>query len=212
MWTLETLMLRTHLQFEDQKAGRLDYLLWMNFVSADIELFHIVCRSIFDYITSLMFTTADSPARFRTRKPSFDKLRNSLRKSAPLRSALGPQWSSLVTACDWFAILRAVRNGILHQGALTMVGDIGGTISFQVSTHGRTMLEISELMLDKTSVDLIAYGGMVYAYLLLFLEDIAKVAFERLPNVRRLSATLSHPPYGVVPEWIRRAQEKVGGS
>jgi hypothetical protein len=61
LWDTETLIERLYCQHSMWTQGTLDDGAWLRYASADIDLFHIVIRSLFDHLACVFKQIANSP-------------------------------------------------------------------------------------------------------------------------------------------------------
>ncbi len=93
----------------------------MNFTSIDIEYFHILIRSIFDYLASVIRALSNSPTQMPgdSFRCSFEKLLNKVQKGKISPKKLGSDLIPLVTEVGWFKDLRNIRNSFIHLDGFT---------------------------------------------------------------------------------------------
>lgn len=189
LWNMETLLDRLNWQRELWIKNELTDGRWRIFTTADIDLFHVEFRSLFDYVARLVRVIADKPGSVPD-DASFEKLSNWVAKSDSNVARIGEDIAEMIGKADWFKGLREVRNEVVHQGADTLVFYDKPRILFQVHDSRMTrLIDIPEVAYNSNVVDFELYAAVFYSYLIAFLEDMAEVVYRRLGLDRRIGAT-----------------------
>ena len=204
MSNIATLVERLEWQRGLWVTGTIDQLRWFRYACADIDLFHVEYRSIFDYLAQLLGLLADSPGQSPS---SFEKLKNWLEgPNADANTAkIGKELADLVCACDWFHDLREVRNLNVHQGGQTLVFLDKPKILFQVLAANKGRIRIPEVMDNENVANFELYAGVFVGYLLAYLEDVATVVYCRLGMSRAGRGISQYPGIEVVRNWLQQA-------
>lgn len=182
--------------------GDLDQFVWMYFCTSDIVAFHVQMRSVFDYLARFL----SSLSRKRGVAPeTFDKLRRWIAKPGRER-LLGGEVAKVLGDCEWFEDLRAVRDDLVHRGADTVAFPEAGRILFQVHTGISRRVLIPEVMFNDNVADFELYAGLLWARLVVFLEDLA-AALVRAQLVTRAEpgeVKAYNSGLGYLREWANR--------
>jgi hypothetical protein len=181
--------------------------LWRFYASADIELFFIKYRSIFDNIAQVIKTTAKTP---RSVPESFNDLKTWLAKSQN-RSQIQEKFVKLVISCDWFNDIKNIRDSIEHHAAETVTGDDKERILFQVKTlDGEKKIDIHQLMADDYFLDFELYAGVYGGYLISYLEDLSGLIYKELiPDELDEQSKNYHPGFGTIRDWLTYVIKKL---
>lgn len=207
---LLTIALRLDWQKDLWARGDLDDIRWIKFVEADVHLFHVEFRSLFDYLALIIRHVSDKPGQVRIGEyngtASFEKLLNWTTESNGNADRLGSDLAAIVGSCGWFKDLRGVRNALVHQGGRdTAFVEEKGRVLFQVHDRNfRDRVLIEEVVYRDNIVDFERYAGMYLGYLLDLLDEVGSAVHERLTleDKSRL-VTYRHPALGVVRDWMR---------
>jgi hypothetical protein len=204
---LLTLALRVDWQTRLARKKELPEAYWQRFVACDVELFHVVLRSVFDHIAGIAGAIAARPGRM---PPTFEKLRNWLIGKEANAVRLGPEIANVILACDWFPDARTVRDSIVHQGGLTFVFPLSLGVCFQVFQGTGTKVHFPELVREgngeEAIIDFELYAGTLFGYLLVFLESIAPLILRGSRAAAVGSPlVLQHAGVRVMRTWIERA-------
>ena len=207
---LLTITLRLDWQKGLWARGDLDDIRWVKFVEADMHLFHVEFRSLFDYLAPIIRHVSDKPGQVRIGEfdgtASFEKLRNWVTKSEGNANRLGTDLAAIVGSCGWFDDLREVRNALVHQGGTTtaFIGE-KERVLFQI--HDRNLRDkvlVEEVMYKNGIVDFERYAGMYLGYLLDLFNEVGGVVHERLGlEDKSYLVTYRHPALSVVRAWMR---------
>lgn len=176
----------------------------MQYAAADIDLFHVEMRSIFDYIARALVEVSNSSGKVID--GSFEKLRKWIDKKPDNERRLGEEAARSVRSCDWFEEMRAVRDSIVHRGGVTFVFPEKGRILFQVSKGYEDKISLKKVMANENVADFELYAGLYIGYLITYLEEVAELIHSRLGISESESNPKSyHLGLRVVNEWIKRA-------
>jgi len=123
------------------------------------------------------------------------------------KSDTAPPW--------WFDLLRYVRDATVHGSGHTAVFFEKPRILFQVmESHKdgyRYLSDMAGLMYNANVMDFELYAGMIYGYLLDFLEKLALHVFSWIDPVRkhwRTGVSLHmHPGLPIGKRWIESARK-----
>jgi hypothetical protein len=164
---------------------------WYSYASLDIESWHVNFRSLLDQVASVISKLADR--KKQVPGDSFRKLYERSRaerlctsEGAPFAQRLGPDWLALLQNVKWFDQIVSVRDAVLHLGGHTMVFTAPKDgILFQV--HGaryQNLVQSTSLMFNENVVCFERYAAHLMSYLLIFLEDFARIVYDRLGRCR----------------------------
>jgi hypothetical protein len=182
--------------------------MWRFFGSADIDLFFIKYRSIFDNIAQ----TVKAATKSSVMPDSFNELMSWAKKSedkAPIN-----EYTQLVRSCDWFHDAKDIRDSIEHHGAETAVNYNSDNVLFKISTLGsgltglpeKRMIEIPEIMDEGGFLNFELFAGIYTGYLIWFLEEVSGLIYKTVtPNELDKQCRTSHPGFGTIRTWIRCA-------
>ncbi len=203
LWNIETIAFRLKWQQNLLAQNQLNDAYWMSFVRCDVDLFHIEFRSIFDYIAKIVCSVSDSPGQVKAK--SFEKMRNWVTEPRNAKK-LGDDLVKLVQSCEWFSALKDTRDSIVHNGANTLIFQEKDKILFQVHQGIKRKVVVPEVMFNQNVVDFELYAGLHTGYLLAYLEEVAKVVYNRI-NIKKSSKgnTKSyHSGLHVINDWIKQ--------
>lgn len=209
LWEIEALFDRLDWQRKLWEDGTLDEGRWMTHSTLDIDHFHLILRSTFDYIASLLRTVANVPGELGSAtQTSFNDLRAKVsKKRSRMDEKLGADLAAFIDGCDWFEDVKAVRDSLAHFGGSTLTFPIKPRILFQ--THSgkdlsNTVTFFPEVMYNEYVVDFELYAGLIYAYLLDFLQRLAELVVSRLRLTKPDEVTSRSYHYGmrVAIQWI----------
>lgn len=209
IFNLETLLDRLEWQRQLWKNDEISDGRWQSFTTADIDMFHVEFRSIFDYIAQLLQSISDTPGSVPT-GVSFEKLTNWTNKSESNVARIGKDISDLVQQAGWFKELKHVRDQVVHRGGETLVFFEKPRILFQVHDIGlKGLIDFSEVAYNQNVIDFELYAAVFYGYLVTFLEDVATTVFKRLKLERPIGST-RHFNGGikVAKSWLENAVER----
>jgi hypothetical protein len=202
LWNIETAFERLDLQHRLWVAGELNSGVWFRFASLDIDIIHVETRSLFDYAAQILQRVAAKPG---TVPKSFNDLLAFAEKSDGHKQRLGEPLVELLRQCHWFSDYRLVRDNVVHRGAQTLVFLEKPHFWFQTFTDFRNKINIPEIMPNENIIDFPLYAGVLYGYILDFLERMSvllnsQVALNRVGGRSRSS----HPGIAVGREWMDR--------
>ena len=221
LWDVETLLERIEWTRGLWIEGKIDDDLWSRFTALDIDLFHVTIRSLFDYAAALLRFVSGKPGQIPSStdedlesggRVSFEKLYHWAQKPTVPRR-FSPDFVKAIKDCEWFCILRIVRNAIVHWGGQTHMMFDKPRIVFQ-TVKGRDysqLVNFPEVMYNENVVDFELYAGMIYGYLLSFLEDVGKLIFNWLSAADKVDQPLSrsqHPGMMVGRRWIEEIRAR----
>lgn len=210
VWNIETLFDRINWQRELWSSGQLDDGRWNVFTTADIDLFHVEFRSLFDYLSRLLVAVANKPGQV-PKDASFERLSNWAGNADNRPSEkLGEDLVSVIKIADWFPLIRMIRNSTVHYGAETLVFYDKPRILFQTYNGGGRdkIIDLSELMYNSNVVDFELYAGVFYGYLIDYLEEVAKCVYLRLGLTRREGGTRHHNSgIATAKRWMEAVQQ-----
>jgi hypothetical protein len=206
---IETLLERLNWQRQLWQDGTLNDQRWRRFTEADIDMFHVEYRSIFDYAAVICCDLADEKVNLKDRF-GWGHMLGEMKKppKAGVRGfeeKLGQEVTELIAGADWFSLVKDVRDANVHRGGITLVFYDKPRILFQ--THDaeyKNLVNVPELMYNPNVVDFEKYAGVFYGYLLTFLEDLALLVYRRTGATPRASAFAPSDELRVVGDWIRQ--------
>lgn len=176
LWGVFTSAQRLEWQRTMVAEGHLPELAWVFFAGADVTLFHVTLRSLFDHAAGLIQLCADQPGTVPG--DSFRALRTWLGKAGNERR-LGTELSTVVANAGWFDAMRDVRDSIVHEGGQPIVLPPKEGVWFQVvGPRVKQVLEPA-LMPNPNVVDFELYAGMYTGYTLGFLDRVSAIARKR---------------------------------
>lgn len=208
-WDISNL-LATATRLEWQKSlwskKQIDYGAWFKFAALDIDLFHVKFRSIFDYFAKTIRNVSDNPEQVK--RKSFATMKNWLKRSENIQR-LGEDLAQLVLSCEWFDILKEVRESTVHKGGFTVVFPIENRILFQVHEGLIRKVLFPEIMFNKNVVDFELYAGLYYGYLISYLEEVSEAIDKRL-NLKKPGkrARTIYEELPVIYKWIQKVASK----
>jgi hypothetical protein len=215
LWDIETLLERIAWTRDLRVGDKIDDGLWSRFTALDIDLFHVTIRSMFDYAATLLAFISGKPGQLPmvNGRASFEELYTWARKPGSIER-VSPDFISAITDCEWFTLLRNVRNSIVHMGGQTVMMYIKRRIVFQtMQGHDNGFLvRFPEVMYNAHVVDFELYAGMIYGYLLNFLEDVGTLVFDwasASPEDRSERSTNQHSGMIAGKGWIEAARKQV---
>ena len=168
------------------KKNGIDQNSWMNFTSIDIEYFHILIRSIFDYLASVIRALSNSPTQMPgdSFRCSFEKLLNKVQKGKISPKKLGSDLIPLVTEVGWFKDLRNIRNSFIHLDGFTFsfYDPRTNRISFKICPDKKNISIPREIFIncDDGIIDFELYSAYYYAHLLEYIEKATGIFKSKL--------------------------------
>lgn len=212
LWNIGTLIERLEWTDKLAIAGALDQGLWNRYCSLDIEHFHVEARSLLDYAASCIAAISKQPGTAPA--TSLNGLLSWINKNPGNTARLGPDLAALVKSLPGFPDLRAVRDEIIHRGGLTLVfGRPGEGLVFQVHKGFARVLNPRSGTVESGLVDFRSYSALLVADILLFLERLAALLWEKMP-VKKIGigdAQLSGPGWDVFLSWLDHAERTLNG-
>ncbi len=202
LWGVFTSAERVEWQRKMFAEGHLPGLTWIFFAGADVTLFHVTLRSLFDHVAKLIGLCADK--RGTVPDDSFRELKNWAAKPGNDKR-LGEDLRRLVLSADWFDAMRDVRDSIVHHGGQPIILPPEKGLWFQVTgARVKGVLEPG-LMPNENVVDFELYAGKYLGYTLGFLDRLAAIARQRYgrPQYSDL-AWASSGGMSTVRGWIER--------
>lgn len=130
--------MRTMVKKEVLDVGR-----WRSYSQLDIEHYFIQLRSIFDYLAVCISASATKKGQL---PKSFRALKNSISRH---QKKIHPDIVAMISTADWFDEIRDVRDGLIHEGAQTLIfDDETDSILFQVhpASGVRSMISKKHMM------------------------------------------------------------------
>lgn len=210
LWGMLTIC--NHLDWMRQQAEQDDqvWAKWSYYASGDIEYWHVQLRSLLDYVAQLIRELAD---RKHQVPDSFRKLYEFAAQGGPKQDQfdkflcrVGDDWVALLQQATWFPLILNVRDQVVHRGAHAMVfWPPSEGILFQVveGRPTRNLLNLSALLRnDKNVVYFERYVAHIMSHVLVFLEQMAPIAYRRLGIEPRLNAMNCHFGFATLMNWI----------
>lgn len=219
VWSIETLCERLEWQRGLWNSGEIDGSKWSRFATADIILFHMEYRSIFDYVARILALLSNKPGQVSAAKPrnrndviSFERM--SRKANQPMFAAkFGADIAELFQKCDWFRQLRDIRNLISHYGGDTFVYEDKPEILFQVHDSRECYdrkVTLPGVMYNENVARFDLYAGVFYGYLLWYLDEAAPVIAGQLHlDVIHDRSKSCHPGICVMQSWMSKALDAV---
>lgn len=182
--------------------------LWRHYASADIDLFFVKYRSLYDNISQIIKVINEGKT-----PDSFSELRNRIMSN---RITLGESWSKLLRECFWFDDIRNTRVAIEHHAAESNVAYNSDEILFKVSSLGFGLDGLPErniikapLLPGSTDSDGFAnftmYAGVYVGYMISTLEELANLVYQEIPKANNVTGIKDcHPGYALIRNWITR--------
>lgn len=189
------------------ERGELDKIRWTVFVEADIYLFHIQLRAIFDYLARIIVSMAHYPGQVKG-KDSFNKLRIWVKgKDRTLvDEKLGSQLAAIVEPCDWFDDVRDLRDGFVHRGRNPMLVSSGNKIHFLITAEQSKSMA-NEVMYASTIVHFERYAGLCIGYLIDLMDKIGEQVLQNHKLKDKSKCVYGgSPEYPTVRRWIYTAR------
>ncbi len=185
----------------DECKPRIGDELWRYFASADIDLFFIKYRSIFDNIAQLIKTISKGSL-----PRSFSEL---MKKAKSDNLPLGVEYVQLILKCDWFEPIKNIRDSIEHLGAETNVDYNRDRVLFVVSSldagyihlPGKNLIDIPQIRENNFS-NFELFAGIYVGYLIWFLEELSKLINKDLGFTLSSTDRSLHPGYSTIRTWI----------
>ena len=208
---LLTIAFRLNWQREVWVKGGISDALWMFFAAADIDLFHVEFRSLFDYLAMLF---VDISLGYNNQKyaNSFEKLRNWIGKSKNNVQLIGEELALTITSCNWFNDLREMRNANIHKGQMTVVFPEKGRILFTAVENISSQIAIPEfIFIEENVLDFEIYAGLYIGRLISFLEESATVIRNKLNLQNDVEGGFEHMGLWTASTWIDLAFRKLCG-
>lgn len=179
LWCIGALLERLEWMRQACLKGIVSDSLWSQWGALDIEHFHVLVRSLLDYAAFTISTVSQRPDCVP--KDSFRALRQWLESNPGNANRLGEDLVRLVRAAEWFPSLRDIRDSVVHGGAHTLVfGRAEDGILFQVHAGFRNKVREDTCMFNENVVEFRRYGVLVFARLLILLEELADCIVSRL--------------------------------
>ncbi|MGA7897767.1 MAG: hypothetical protein WCA39_02780 [Nitrososphaeraceae archaeon] len=202
--TISIRLIMQQLLRDDKCEYKIDDNLWRYFASADIDLFFIKYRSVFDNIAQLIKTITSAAAP--------NSLNDLMTKAKPNTLPLDFKYVELILKCDWFKTIRTIRDSIEHHGAETNVDYNKDKVLFKISeldasyTHvpGKSLINIPEIVYDDFS-DFELFAGIFMGYLIWFLEELSLIISQDLKSSQIVNDRIYHPGFSTVRTWIENA-------
>lgn len=207
---IEVVTSRLAWQKELWSLNKLDDNTWMSYASCDIDFFHIIIRSIFDYLAKIMKRVANQPEQVPDE--GFNDLKNWLIKEGiPDNDNLqrvGKELANIVLSCEWFDDIKNIRDLNIHQGGFTITfpEKSKNRILFQVYKGVTGHISIPEVMYNENVVDFELYAAVYFGYLSALLEVASKIIDERI-DMHRYPESKPHKAYRHLPpiyRWMSR--------
>ncbi len=207
LWDMETAIFRSDWDFLQFTLGHLDSGLWYLFGAADIDMYFVRARAIFDYVAKFLGVLS---GRRKNLPDSFRKLRE--RRESLVRT-LDPDIWTLVDSADFFDQIRGVRDAIVHRGAESLVFHSTEKILFQVFEAARKKIPDPEFLHNENVVDFSRYSAYLMAQFYAYLNQIADAAYRQSGIPRHTSGVKRyHPALPIVRAWMRSLLEACSDS
>ena len=159
--------------------------LWMKYAAIDIDMFHLQIRSIFDYISKILRRIANYPEQVPDK--SFHRLREWLKKDKDKNEQkLGKDLTSYVLSCDWFEEICNIRDEVIHRGGFTIAFPMQYTIMFNIYPKQDELISLPKKTMHNDSVvNFEKYAALIFAYLIIYIEEICTKTYY-IKNIKRM--------------------------
>jgi hypothetical protein len=221
LWEIETLLERIAWTRDLWAEDKIEFGLWSRFTALDIALLHVTIRSMMDYAAALLRLISGKPGQLPMSKNddletdgqvSFKRLYTCAKKPGS-EERFGPAFIRAITDCEWFHLLRSVRDSIVHMGGKPIMMYDKPRILFQIlkGSDSEFLVKLPEVMYNPNVVDFELYAGMIYGYLLNFLEDVGALIFDwaSASGEDRLARCINNHPGMIAGKcWIEAVRAK----
>ncbi len=184
----------------EHDAAKIDEWTLLTHMAVDVEGMLVAARSAMDHLAVLLSELAE---KRRQLPPSFRVLREQIDR---YEAKLLPGVASLIRDAKWFEGVRRARDGVVHDGAQTVVlPPIEGRLAFQVLGRGNDgLINEPSLMRNAFIVDTQRYLTMTFANWIVLLDRIGELLRPLVSgaDARRSSIAYS-PAYSVLRNWIQ---------
>jgi hypothetical protein len=174
---------------------------YRNYSQVGIDAFHTKYRSIFDTIACVVGLLSAHEGVPK----SFTDLQKWAMKKNSAKILGNADLLNLITSCEWYAEVKAVREEIIHNNAHTTVFFPAPAVLFQVHQGYKNKINIPEVMINEYLADFELYAGIYLGYLLWYLEELARISRPtlKLPHYNSEPKSI-HPGIAVIKEWMER--------
>lgn len=181
-------------------SGQLAEEMMMRFAAADVDIFHVEYRSLFDHVANVLRQLSAAPGQTPS---SFHKQMEWL-KNPTNRSRFGETAAEFVKSCDWFMPMCNIRNTIIHRGGFTIVFP-QQELSFQIYLEGQKRVLLEGVMANENVVDFRQYAGVYVGYLLTYLAELGRLILCHHGLTKRPAGSdkLYHPGLHVLRMWVK---------
>jgi hypothetical protein len=183
-------------------SGGLGPYEFASFATADIDLFHVQARSIFDYLALCL---VEASGRSKQLPTSFRELRDQLPKYA---SRLGPGYAEVIASCTWFHHLRDARDALIHTGAESLGFPHADRILFQIHHGMQNKIDFPPVMFNPHVVDFQHYAGLWFGRLFAFAHRVGDAIMTR-EGVSGSNPYSNSPGIPIALDWMIGARARV---
>ncbi len=195
-------------------GGKLDPMIWFHYARSDVDSFFTTTRSLFDHLAVAVGLTA---AKRGVSPTSFNRLRAWIARSPDANGAnLGSKTAELIASADWFDELRALRDGLVHDGDESLVFPGGPGIQVQLYAGARKRINDPSLLLGENTASFERIAAATASRIWVLLERLADDIRQRLQITPSGGgpAMSVHSGLGVLRGWIEDtlASEPLAGT
>jgi hypothetical protein len=195
-----------------KNESRLNESEFGKYIAMDTCTVHLEIRSIFDYIANIInLIEADGQL-----PSSFEKLYNDVTsESSKYSSKLGTDTVKLLVSCSWYKTIRMVRDSLIHYGDIISVWFQSSRVFIQ--PNALVMSEDTSIpecyFFTETLIDFECYLGYYIGRLILVLDVLTEIIYDRLRIFTPISGSLSYhdPILNEIKKWINYAIKAEAG-
>ena len=179
---------------------------WRSYTQLDVEFFIIQLRSIMDYSVAVIDEFAPKKGQL---PESFNKLRAGIDKYA-VKLPVGVE--PLVRGAHWFDDMRAIRDGLIHRGAQSLVFD-GAPDEYLFQVYGagmsRNIIFKSALMHNENVVYFDRFSAWLFGCVLDYLNALGEMFAGRSKSVSGIGQASSYcPGFADLRDWMQQLVDR----
>ena len=187
------------------RQGSLDMGHWRSYSQLDIEHYFVQLRSIFDYLAMCISASAVKKGQL---PPSFRALKNSISK---YQGKIHPDIVLMVSTADWFDEIRAIRDGLVHEGAQPLIfDDETDSILFQVHpASGLNNMISKKYMMHNDNVAFFdRFAAWSFSHALTAIDCVGVAISEGKRSHNGLGSSRSYSPgFITLKDWMLNLQK-----